>query len=152
MKVDDGVKGLFISRHNKVMGKYNKGWASDFQLRFLMRDETVWPPYIHSVPQVNGRVERAPKKYKMMHLADETTVQWVGKMNQYTDGEAVRKANRGFGICALFTRPLWRFVVSFFLKGGFKNGKRGLLKAVQWSIYQQILVSKIIEKQLREKS
>ena len=44
VKVDDGVKGLFISRHNKVMGKYNKGWASDFQLRFLMRDETVWLP------------------------------------------------------------------------------------------------------------
>lgn len=88
----------------------------------------------------------------MLHLADETTVQLIAKMNQYTDSEVEKKADRGLGVVALFTRPLFRFVVSFFFRGGFRNGKRGLLWAVQGVIYQLVLVSKIIEKKLREKA
>ena len=52
---------------------------------------------------------------------------------------------------ALFWRPLWRFLASYLLKGGFRNGRRGLLQAVQWAMYQQVLVSKVMEKELREK-
>lgn len=151
IKTDDGMRGLYIARLNKVFGQYNKGRAHDYQLRFFIREGTEWPPYVHTFPKVQGRVERAPVKYRMLHLADETTAQWLGKMNQYTDGEVVKKADRGFGVGALFLRPLWRFFVCFFLYGGFRNGQRGLLKAVQWAIYQQVLVSKIIEKRLREK-
>lgn len=150
IKTGDCAEGLYIARHNKVMGMYNKDWSNDCQLRFFKREGTVWPSYIHAVPEIKGRVERAPKKYEMLHLADVTTGQWINKMNQYTDNEVEKKSKRKFGIMALFLRPLWRFIFIFFFKGGFRNGKRGVLQAVQWAIYQQVLVSKIIEKRLRE--
>lgn len=151
-QADDGVKGLYIARLNKIFGAYNRGWSNDYQLRFFIREGTEWPPYVHTFPKVNGRVEKAPRRYKMLHLADETTVQLIAKMNQYTDSEVEKKADRGLGVVALFTRPLIRFVVSFFFRGGFRNGKRGLLWAIQEVIYQLVLVSKIIEKKLREQA
>lgn len=151
-QVDDGVKGLYIARLNKIFGAYNRGWSNDYQLRFFIREGTEWPPYVHTFPKVNGRVEKAPRRYKMLHLADETTVQLIAKMNQYTDSEVDKKADRGFGVVALFTRPLFRFIASFFFRGGFRNGKRGLLGAIQEVIYQLVLVSKIIEKKLREQA
>ena len=129
-QADDGVKGLYIARLNKIFGVYNRGWSNDYQLRFFIREGTEWPPYVHTFPKVNGRVEKA----------------------QYTDSEVDKKADRGFGVVALFTRPLFRFIASFFFRGGFRNGKRGLLGAIQEVIYQLVLVSKIIEKKLREQA
>lgn len=92
-QVDDGVKGLYIARLNKIFGAYNRGWSNDYQLRFFIREGTEWPPYVHTFPKVNGRVEKAPRRYKMLHLADETTVQLIAKMNQYTDSEVEKKAD-----------------------------------------------------------
>lgn len=143
--------GLYIARHNKLFGVYSRDWAHDYQLRFFRREGTVWPPYVHTFPQVQGRVERAPARCKFTHLADETMQQWVRKMNEYTDDEVNKKADRGFGIGALLFRPAWRFFRSFVLQGGFRNGKRGLLQALQYAIYQQIVVSKIMEQQFRNK-
>ena len=152
-RIGDGdcPQGLYIARQNKVMGAYNRDWSSDMQLRFFRKQGTVWPAQIHSIPIIQGRVEQAPKRCKMLHLADQTYGQWVEKMNHYTDNEVEKKSKRGFGLVALMVRPLWRFVYVYVFKGGFMNGRRGVLQAVQWAIYQQVLVSKIIEKRLREK-
>lgn len=145
-------KGLYIHRQDRVMGMYNKDWSKDWQLRFFVREGTEWPPYLHTFPIIQGRTDYAPKKYKLLHLADPTFGQWITKMNHYTDNEVEKKKDRNFGIFALFFRPLWRFISLYFLNGGFKNGKRGVLQALQWAMYQQVLVSKIIEKKLREKN
>lgn len=67
-QADDGVKGLYIARLNKIFGVYNRGWSNDYQLRFFIREGTEWPPYVHTFPKVNGRVEKAPRQYKMLHL------------------------------------------------------------------------------------
>lgn len=142
--------GLYIARQNMLYGRFNRDWSHDYQLRFFIREGTVWPPYVHTFPIVKGITQRAPDRYKMLHLADETTRQWINKMNEYTDNEVLKKANRHYGIFALFWRPTWRFITSYFLKGGFLNGRRGILQALQWALYQQVLISKIMEKDLRE--
>ena len=151
IKDPDCPSGLYIARQNKVLGKYSRDWSHDYQLRFFVREGTVWPPYVHTFPSVPGLTERAPAKYKMLHLADETTHQWISKMNEYTNNEVDKKSDRRYGVWALLWRPFWRFFTSYILKGGFRNGRRGLLQAVQWAMYQQVLVSKIMEKHLREK-
>ena len=150
IQTSDCPEGLYIVRHNKVLGTYSRDWSHDYQLRFFVRDGTTWPPYVHTFPVVQGRVERAPAKYQLRHLADETMRQWVAKMNEYTDNEVEKKSERGFGIGALLWRPVWRFFCSYVLKGGFRNGRRGLLQALQWAMYQQVLVSKIMELRLRQ--
>lgn len=145
----DCPAGLYIARQNKMFGRYCRDWAHDYQLRFFVREGTVWPPNVHTFPSVPGPTERAPQRYKMLHLADETMRQWVAKMNEYTDNEVEKKAERNFGIWALMWRPAWRFFRSYVLQGGFLNGTRGYVQAVQTATYQRIMILKIIEKKIR---
>lgn len=141
----DCPAGLYIARKNKFMGQYGRDWAHDSQLRFFIREGTVWPPYVHTFPQVQGRVERAPAKFPMIHLADETMHQWVAKMNEYTDNEVAKRSNKRNGLLALLWRPRWRFFRSYILHGGFLNGRRGLFEAQLSAIYQRIALAKIFE-------
>lgn len=146
----DCPEGLFIPRHNRFMGQYSRGWSHDYQLRFFVREGTVWPPNVHTFPVVQGCTEHIPARYKMIHLADESMRQWVAKMNEYTDNETVRKAGRHYGLWALFWRPLWRFFRAYILMGGFLNGRRGLINAGLAAQYQWTMVAKIMEKNIRE--
>ena len=150
IKEPDCPAGLYIHRHNKFMGKYSRDWSHDYQLRFFIREGTVWPPYVHTFPEVQGRVERAPSQYKMLHLADETMRQWVAKMNEYTDNEVAKKAERHFGVGAMLFRPAWRFFRCYIIQGGFRMGRRGLIHSLEHAIYQMILVAKIMEEELRK--
>lgn len=148
----DCPAGLYIARQNTLFGAFVHDWSHDYQLRFFVREGTVWPPYVHTFPQVPGRTEHAPKQYRMLHLADETMRQWVAKMNEYTDNEVEKKASRRFGVWSLFWRPFWHFFQCYVLMGGFREGRRGLLQATQWAVYQQVLVAKMMEKRLREEA
>ena len=141
----DCPAGLYIARKNKFMGHYGRDWAHDYQLRFFIREGTVWPPYVHTFPIVQGRVEKAPARYKFIHLADETMRQWVTKMNDYTDNEVKKRANKRCTVLTLLWRPRWRFFRSFILHGGFLNGKRGLVEAQLSASYQRIALAKIIQ-------
>ena len=143
--------GLYIARRNKFIGEYSKDWSNDYQLRFFIKEGTVWPPYVHTFPTVQGRVEYATSKYKMLHLAEESIQRWVSKMNEYTDNESIKKANRNYGIFTLFWRPAWQFIRSYIIRGGFKSGKRGFMSAVLSANYQVIVILKMIEKRMRAK-
>lgn len=141
--------GLYVPRINKFMGMYIRDFNPDYQLRFFIKEGTVWPPYVHTFPKVNGPTERIKEKVYMYHLMDETMSQNIAKMNEYTDNEVEKKAKKGYGFFALCWRPAWRFVKSYLLSGGFRMGKRGLVRAMLAAVYQFVLVSKIIERRYR---
>ena len=142
------VAGYYIPRQNMFMGMFVRDFHYDYQLRFLVREGTEWPPTIHSLPKVPGRVEKlkAPKEARLLHLMDETMHEYVAKMNVYTDNETEKKQ---YGIAALFWRPLWRFFKSYVMDGSFRMGIRGLIRSGMHAVYQFILVAKIIEKRYR---
>ena len=142
------VAGYYIPRQNMFMGMFVRDFHYDYQLRFLVREGTEWPPTIHSLPKVPGRVEKlkAPKEARLLHLMDETMHEYVAKMNVYTDNETEKKQ---YGVAALFWRPLWRFFKSYVMDGSFRMGTRGLIRSGMHAVYQFILVAKIIEKRYR---
>ena len=147
----DCPTGLFIPRQNMYLGKYENGKsAHDYQLRFMKRDKVDWPHTIHSVPKIDGPVERIPMQYRIIHLADESIRQLINKANIYSDNEVIKKQHKRYGIFALLYRPLWRFVRTYILKGGIWRGRRGLINAYMDATYQVYVVSKIIEKDLRK--
>ena len=80
---------------------------------------------------------------------DETMHEYIEKMNQYTDLEAERKRNKGYGLGALLWRPTWRFFKKYWMDGSFRMGTRGLIRSMMHGVYQFILVAKIIEKRYR---
>ena len=144
--------GIFISRHNMYLGRYcNSKLTNDYQLRFMKRDKVDWPHTIHAVPRINGTVEKAPSRFKIKHLADESIQQLINKYNTYSDNEVVRKAHKQYGIWALFYRPLWRFFRTYIIKGEIMQGKRGLIKAYMDATYQVLVITKIMEKEIRTK-
>lgn len=149
----DCPTGMFIPRQNMYLGKYDKERsAHDYQLRFMKRDKVDWPHTIHSVPHIDGTVERVPPKYRMMHLADETIPQFISKANIYSDNEVVRKAHKKYGIWALLYRPTWRFFRTYFIMGGIWQGKRGLIRAYMDAVYQVFIVTKMMEKDIRNRN
>ena len=141
-------EGYYIPRQNMFMSMFVCDFHYDYQLRFLVREGTEWPPTIHSLPKVPGRVEKlkAPNEARLLHLMDETMHEYVAKMNVYTDNETEKKQ---YGVAALFWRPLWRFFKSYVMDGSFRMGTRGLIRSGMHAVYQFILVAKIIEKRYR---
>ena len=149
IKNPDCAAGYYIPRQNMFMSMFVRDFHYDYQLRFLLREGTEWPPYIHSLPKVSGRVEKlkARKEARLLHLMDETMHEYIDKMNVYTDNETNRKQ---YGTMALFWRPVWRFFKSYVMDGSFRMGTRGLIRSLMAAQYQFILVSKIIEKRYRD--
>ena len=81
---------------------------------------------------------------------DETMHEYVAKMNLYTDLEAERKRDKGYGLGALLWRPAWRFFKKYWMDGSFRMGKRGLIRAGLAAYYQFIVVAKIMEQRYRQ--
>ena len=149
IKKPNCAAGYYIPRQNMFMSMFVRDFHYDYQLRFLLRDGTEWPPYIHSLPKVSGRVEKlkAKKEARLLHLMDETMHEYIEKMNVYTDNETDKKQ---YGTMALFWRPVWRFFKSYVMDGSFRMGTRGLIRSLMAAQYQFKLVSKIIEKRYRD--
>ncbi len=144
--------GYYIPRKNMFMSMFVRDFHYDYQLRFFIREGTEWPPYVHTFPVVQGRVEKlkAGKDACMLHLMDETMHEYMTKMNEYTDNEVEKKRAKGYGVGALLWRPAWRFFKKYFMDGSYRMGTRGLIRAGMAAVYQFFLVAKIIEKRYRD--
>ena len=148
----DCPAGYYIPRKNMFMGMFVRDFHYDYQLRFFIREGTEWPPYVHTFPTVQGRVEKlkASRDACMLHLMDETMHEYMAKMNEYTDNEVEKKREKNYGVGALLWRPVWRFFKKYFMDGSYRMGTRGLIRAMMAAVYQFVLVSKIIEKRYRD--
>ncbi len=147
----DCPQGLYIPRRNRIMNQLERGRLRDHQLRFFIREGTTWPPFVHTFPQVNGRVERmkdGTDETILVHLDENYMHDRIEKLNRYSDNEVEKQAGRHYGVAALFYRPLWRFFKSYVMDQGYKNGVAGLINSMNVGLYQFLIVAKIIEKRI----
>lgn len=145
----DCPAGLYIPRKGYFMG--SEFGYPDYQLRFFIKEGTVWPPYVHTFPKVNGRLEYIPKSRKELafdHLADDTIRIRLQKTNEYTDNEVEKKAAKHYGFMHLAFVPAWWFFRSYILKGGIGKGKAGLVNSTLDAIYKFITIAKVVESKL----
>lgn len=136
------------------MGRFMRCFYPDYQLRFFVKEGTVWPAIIHADPVIQGRIKKLPSKNEKLafvHLADDSIACRMAKINQYTENEIEKKRNRNYGLAALFYRPLVRFFRAYIQKGGFRDGREGFICACYEGIYQFVAVSKILENKIRQK-
>lgn len=144
----DCPKGIYIPRKNYFMGRFMHCHYPDYLLRFFQREGTVWPPYVHTFPVVQGRVSKIPRKQTNMafvHLANDGVRDIVRKTNEYTENEIEKKKEKQYGMIAFLYRPFFRFFKAYILKGGIRDGKEGFIRACLEGHYQFIMLSKIIE-------
>ena len=114
------AKGLYIPRQNRFMNTPKKGFSKDYQLRFFIREGTVWPPHVHTFPQVQGPVEHIDNhlyNVQLIHLAENYLADMLEKCNRYTTNEVFKKQGKNYGVGALLFRPFWRFFKSYFMNG-----------------------------------
>lgn len=145
----DCPEGFYIPRKNMFMGMFVRDFHYDYQLRFFIREGTEWPPYVHTFPKVNGRLDYLPKQRRelaFVHLANDSVHAIMEKDNRYSDNDVDKKAHKQWGAGALLWRPFWRFFKCYVMEGGWKDGVRGLIYAGLKGVYQFQLVAKMIER------
>lgn len=148
----DCPRGLWIPRRNRVLNQLHRERGHDYQLRFFAKQGTTWPPIIHVMPHVSGRVERvdaSERGVELIHLAENYVGDIVEKINRYTEGELEKKKDKRWGVGELLWRPWWRFFKSYVMSRGFLNGTPGFIGSALDGFYQFVLVAKIIERRLR---
>lgn len=146
VKETDCPAGLFVPRKNFFMNRLFE--YPDYQLRFVRKSRCHWPPTIHSCPVIDGSVGYLPKKRKelaFIHLADDTVSMRLKKTDLYTDNEVKKRLGKHCGMVDLMASPLWRFIRSYFFKGGIRKGRAGFINSVFDAFYKFVIVAKIIE-------
>lgn len=145
----DCPAGFYIPRKNYFMGRFMHCLYPDTILRFFKREGVYWPPLVHATPQVPGKVEVIPGKRRELafeHLANDGVAEILNKTNVYTGNEVVKRLDRNYTFIAFFYRPLFRFGVVYFLRGGFRDGWPGFIKATLEAYYQFIILAKLKER------
>ena len=148
IQIPDCPSGIYIPRKNFFMGRFMRCHYPDHLLRFFRKEGTVWPPYVHTFPIVNGKLTKIPRKQMdkaFIHLANDSIHDILQKTNEYTENEIEKKKDKHFGIIAFFYRPFFRFFKAYILKSGIKDGKEGFIRACLEGYYQFIMLAKIIE-------
>lgn len=150
----DCPDALYVPRRNMFLGKYIHS-SPDYQLRLVRKEKTDWPAVIHRPPVVDGVIGRIPANLHrvcLMHLDDACITDRINKLNRYTDYEVGKRINKKYGYLSILCRPIWFFIRSFIFQGGFRDGKRGLLKSYFDSIYQVSLMAKVLEHKIKDET
>lgn len=106
---------LAVPRKNMFLGKPATA-SPDYQLRFFLKNKTVWPSTIHSRPKVDGKIENIPatrKELYMIHLDDLSIKSRVDRMNTYSEYEIAKRSHKKYGTFKMLTRPWWFFIRSY---------------------------------------
>lgn len=145
----DDADGVLLPRQNLMFGRWNRTYWPDYQLRFFRTGRVTWPPYVHARPTTTGREIEAPKDaaIAIIHHTYPTVAAWLTVANRYTDHEVTRNLALGRrpSVWRLLTWPFVRFVQRFFLSGGWRDGRYGLVWAMLLAAYHIELEAKILE-------
>ena len=148
----DAPDGVRMPRRNFYLGREMHAGYPDHILRFFRRDKSHWPPEVHSMPQVDGRVDTIPASRRdlaLIHLANENVSTRAAKDLCYSDYEVMRKAGRRPHPAAdLLWRPAFVFFKRYLLKGAWRDGARGLAYATQAACYEALICCKLLQNKL----
>lgn len=139
---------LYLPRKNYFMNRFMKAAFPDYQLRFFRKNAfKSWPVAIHSRPEIAGNIRKIPEKESLaiIHLEENRITDWISKMNRYTDRELDRRKSKRKNVFGLLFQPFYRFFFIYFIKGGFRDGKAGLIYAMMQAGYKFFTHAKIIE-------
>lgn len=144
---ENPAAGLYIPRKNYIVGRFMRSYYPDYILRFFKREGSYWSPNVHTMPTVDGAVERIPKKREelaFIHLANDSYYDIIRKMNIYTEDERIKRRKK-YHFFQLFYAPAFRFFKRYIIKGSFREGKIGLILAIFDANYIFYTLSKIQE-------
>lgn len=142
----DGYRVRRILYH---LGRYyTRGLYPDWHLRLFRRERARFAGHEpHASVEVDGKLARleAPiLHYSYRDVADHAAT--INRLSSQAAGEAEPGA---FTVVKMIANPAWRFVNFYFLRGGFREGGRGLYAAMSAAFYVFLKYAKLYERRLR---
>src|SRR5437868_10799223 len=132
--------GLWIPRKNYFLGRWIKhgGFWPDPKLRLFRRGAGRFEDRaVHETLQVAGGGRQFPRG-ALIHHSYPTLSDYLDHMNRYSSlGAEMIAANgrAGFSAFNILVRPAATFLYNYLLRGGFLDGREGLLLHIYHAIY-----------------
>ncbi len=135
--------GLFIPRRNFLMNQEDTNNYPDFQLRFFLRDGTVWNDDEAELPSVYGRTDRIPahkKKLALIHLPGSIN-ETIGNLEE-TCTDSMEEPPRKVTLIEILSTTMGAFAREYILKGKFRFGTVGYIDAVNTTMQEYFKLAK----------
>jgi len=131
LAANPSVTGFWIPRKNFFLGRWIRhgGFYPDPKLRLFRRGAGQFEDrLVHEDARVNGPT--AELKNHLLHHAYPTLESYLDHMNRYSSlgaQMAVAQRPHGFNLVNIAIRPRLTFLYNYILRGGFLDGREGLL-------------------------
>ncbi|MCK4423888.1 MAG: glycosyltransferase family 2 protein [Candidatus Omnitrophica bacterium] len=141
--------GYTVPRRNYIGKRWLKygGWYPSAQLKLFRRDEFKYEEVeVHPRAFMDGPCGHL--KGDLIHYSYRDLANFLSKLNKQTDWEAAKwvKDNRKVGLLKSLRKTVDRFIKSYIIKRGYKDGFLGFMAAYFNSLYQLISYAKYREK------
>jgi glycosyltransferase involved in cell wall biosynthesis len=145
----DPAAGYEVNRHTFHLGAFidHGGWFPEWRLRLFDRRRGAWRGVDpHDRVEVAGAVSRLDGELR--HYAYRDLAHHVRKIDSYTTIIAREKDEAGVRarVSDLLFRPPARFLRMYLLRGGFRDGVRGLIVAGMGACYVFLKYAKLWER------
>ena len=101
----------------------------------------------HDKVVVAGRVGRLA--HPILHFSYSDIADHVATMNRFSTRAAAEAEPSAMAAIQMVTHPLWRFFNFYVLRGGFRDGGRGLYAAMTAAFYVFLKYAKLYERRLK---
>jgi glycosyltransferase involved in cell wall biosynthesis len=142
--------GYKMNRRNMYFGKWIKrsGYYPDPKLRLIKRGAAEFELRdVHEDMKMQGALGHVSGD--LIHHAYPTLESFIEHANRYSSlgaGMVVRERKVGFSVVNIVFRPLVRFIWAYFFRGGFLDGREGLLVLMNHAAYVSWKYAKAWEK------
>jgi glycosyltransferase involved in cell wall biosynthesis len=143
------VDGYRIQRVLYHLGHYyTRPIYRDRPVRLFRRDRGhIGGVNPHDKVIVNGRIARL--KSPILHFSYQDVADHVSTINRFSTRAAAETNPSALTAIRMVTHPLWRFFNFYVLRGGFRDGGRGLYAAMTAAFYVFLKYAKVYERQLK---
>lgn len=134
VKSDWRCDGYTFNRLNYFCGEWvrHSGWYPDCKIRLFDRRRGQWVGgNIHEVVGLEPSATEGHLEGDLLHWSYHTYADYLRKLDPFSTMQAVQYKERGkkATFVKLIFDPLWKFIRSYFIKGGFRGGYNGMFIA-----------------------
>lgn len=147
----NAADGYQIRRVLYHLGHYYPwGIYPDRPVRLFRRDRShIGGRDPHDKVVVSGRVVRL--EHPILHFSYRDIADHVATINRFSTRAAMEQEPTIFTPVRMLTNPIWRFFNFYILRGGFRDGGRGLYAAMTAAFYVFLKYAKLYERQLKQR-
>jgi hypothetical protein len=127
---------------------YTRGLYPDWHLRLFRRERARFGGHEpHASVQLEGAV--AKLNTPILHFSYRDVADHVATINRLSSQAAIEGDPGAMTVVKMIANPAWRFLNFYFLRGGFREGGRGLYAAMSAAFYVFLKYAKLYERRLR---